>query len=319
MSVLIDGSIRLLTGGLRRLPATARQAFAFAVAPWVLRLAGRTHRRLLDNLRLAQPALDAAQREQIARGVSQHICLGVLDAFWMDQLQLDIDYADPQARQILAAGEGASIVTLHMGCYEAVALAVQRLTGKSTTMAKLPAYLKDGDRMYRRVGIDCLRQKQDGAFFALLQAAREGRYVSLHGDHHGTDMPVRFFGRDTRAPGGALLLSALARKPLLLAYAVLSGPGRYRVVFETLHATPLRRHTAELQQAAQRVYTRFEQIIEQHPAHWDWSYKRWREGDRAAAPATAAAAPSGPALGDKQAVVGLHQVQRQAPAGQMVL
>jgi KDO2-lipid IV(A) lauroyltransferase len=316
MSRLIDAAVRLLTGVLRRLPARARQAFAFTLGPWLLRLAGRTQRRLLDNLAQARPALPAAQREQIARGVSQHICLGVLDAFWMERLRLDIDYADATARAILASGQGASIVTLHMGCYEAVALAVQRLTGKSTTLAKLPAYLPSAQRMYSRVGIDCLRQQQAGVFFTLLQAARAGRYVTLHGDHHGSDLPVRFFGRDTRAPAGALLLSALARKPLLLAHAVLSGPGRYRVVFETLQAEPLRRDKTMLQQAAQRVYARFEQIIEQHPAHWDWSYKRWRDSDRAE---PVSAPMSAPVLGGKEAGVGLHRVQRQAPAGQMVL
>lgn len=310
---LVERGIELLTGGLARLPMGWRRGFAHGLAPWLLRLSPRTHRRTLANLAEALPGLDCGARARVAREVSQHICQGVLDGFWLEQLQLDIEYGDAQAREILLAGEGASVATLHMGCYEVVALALQRLTGRCTTLSNIPPWLSRGERLYQRVGIACVRKKQTGAFFKLLEAARGGQYIALHADHHGRDLPVRFFGRATRAPAGALLLSALARKPLLLGYAWQEAPGHYRVRFETLEATPLRRHNAELCAALQRLYTRFEQVIQERPAHWDWSYKRWREEDE-----PQPAASSGPQLGLEQAGVGLDQVHGQAAAGAMV-
>lgn len=273
---LINGLVVLLMALLGRLSARQRQRFAGIVAPLILRLVRRTDARLAANLALALPQLDAAQRRTLALSSYRNICLGVLDTFWLDKLQLDIEFNDSTSRRIIEGGGGASIVTLHMGCYEVVALAVQRLTGRSSTMSNIPSYLNCVQRQYEAVGIECIHKKKPGGFFELIRAARRGAYVTLHGDHYGSDMPVSFFGRPTHAPGGAVMLAALSSKPLLLGYAVLSEAGRYRVVFETLVEHPLPRQPAELQWAMGRVYRRFEQVIRQHPEHWYWSYKRWR-------------------------------------------
>lgn len=273
---LINRAIVLLMGLLGRLSARQRQRFAGIVAPLILRCAKRTDARLAANLALALPQLDAAQRRTLALRSYRNICLGVLDTFWLDKLQLDIEFSDIAVRRIIEGGGGASIVTLHMGCFEVVALAVQRLTGRSSTMSNIPPHLQCVSRLYQAAGIACVHKSKPGGFFDLICAAKRGAYVTLHGDHYGSDMPVSFFGRPTHAPGGAVMLAALASKPLLLGYAVLSEAGRYRVVFETLVEHPLPRQPAELAWAMGRVYRRFEQVIRQHPEHWYWSYKRWR-------------------------------------------
>ncbi|MFY8118821.1 MAG: lysophospholipid acyltransferase family protein [Roseateles sp.] len=308
--------LRLLIGALRRLPMHWRQGLAHGLGPLLLQLAPRTRHRLGENLAHALPGLLPSARSTIAREVSQHICQGVLDSFWLEQLALDIEFGDEQARTILQSGGGASVATLHMGCYEVVALALQRLTGRCSTLAKIPPWLGRGEMLYGRVGIDCLDKRQPGVFFRLLDAARAGRYIALHADHHGQDLPVRFFGRNTRAPTGALLLSALARKPLLLGYAWQEGAGRYRVRFETLEAQPPGRQGAALAGALQRLYQRLEQVIRAHPSHWDWSYRRWRPEDQPRPGGLRAR--SGAQLGMEETVVGLDQVQGQAAAGAMV-
>ncbi|MCX2864081.1 hypothetical protein OOZ63_19830 [Paucibacter sp. PLA-PC-4] len=273
---LINRAVVLLMGLLGRLSARQRQRVAGIVALLILRCAKRTDTRLAANLALAMPQLDAAQRRTLALRSYRNICLGVLDTFWLDKLRLDIEFSDSAARRIIEGGGGASIVTLHMGCYEVVALAVQRLTGRSTTMSNIPPHLRCVSRLYQAAGIACVHKNKPGGFFELVRAAKRGGYVTLHGDHYGSDMPVNFFGHATQAPGGAVMLAALASKPLLLGYAVLSEAGRYRVVFETLVEHPLPRQPAELAWAMGRVYRRFEQVIRQHPEHWYWSYKRWR-------------------------------------------
>lgn len=308
--------LRLLIGALRRLPMHWRQGLAHGLGPLLLQLAPRTRHRLDQNLAHALPGLLPSARGTIAREVSQHICQGVLDSFWLEQLALDIEFGDEQARTILQSGGGASVATLHMGCYEVVALALQRLTGRCSTLAKIPPWLRRGEMLYGRVGIDCLDKRQPGVFFRLLDAARAGRYIALHADHHGQDLPVRFFGRNTRAPTGALLLAALARKPLLLGYAWQEGAGRYRVRFETLEAQPPGRQGAALAGALQRLYQRLEQVIRAHPSHWDWSYRRWRPEDQPRPDGLRAR--SGAQLGMEETVVGLDQVQGQAAAGAMV-
>jgi KDO2-lipid IV(A) lauroyltransferase len=308
--------LRLMIGALRGLPMRWRQRLAHGLGPVLLQLAPRTRRRLDENLALALPGLAPPSRRRMARRVSQHICQGVLDSFWLEQLALDIEFGDEQARSILQSGGGASVATLHMGCYEVVALALQRLTGRCSTLAKIPAWLQQGEMLYGRVGIDCLDKRQPGAFFRLLDAARAGRYIALHADHHGQDLPVRFFGRNTRAPTGALLLSALARKPLLLGYAWQEGAGRYRVRFETLEAQPPGRQGAALAGALQRLYRRLEQVIRAHPSNWDWSYRRWRPEDQPCPEGRRAR--SGAQLGLEETVVGMDQIQGQAAAGPMI-
>lgn len=260
---------------LGQLSPAIRQRLAHATASAVLACARSTRLRLLDNVRQAFPLLEEDEVRRIGYRSYQTIYAGVLDSFWLSELRLDID-RDDTARRTLEGEHGAIVITLHTCCYEVASLAVQRLTGRSTTLSYVPAYLTQAFDFYRNAGIEWIHKKAPGAFFSLVDAARRGRFVTLHGDHHANEVGVHFFGRPVGAPCGGPMLSALAGRPLLLAYARYVAAGHYRVCFETLSAAPVPRDRDALARTTQHLYTRFEQIISEHPEQWYWSYKRWR-------------------------------------------
>ncbi|MFN3986646.1 MAG: lysophospholipid acyltransferase family protein [Rhodocyclaceae bacterium] len=268
-------TVAALLAILGRLSPAMRQRLAHATASAVLACARSTRLRLLDNVRQAFPRLDEDEVRRIGCRSYQTIYAGVLDTFWLNDLRLDID-CDDNARRTLVGEHGAIAITLHTCCYEAASLAVQRLTGRSTTLSYVPTYLTQGFDFYRNAGIEWIHKKAPGAFFSLVDAARRGRFVTLHGDHHANDVGVHFFERPTGAPCGGPMLSALAGRPLLLAYAQCVDAGHYRVCFETLSAQPVARDRHALARTTQHLYARFEQIIRERPEEWYWSYKRWR-------------------------------------------
>ncbi|MBB5205470.1 KDO2-lipid IV(A) lauroyltransferase [Inhella inkyongensis] len=204
------------------------------------------------------------------------VCMGVLDSLFLKELRVDIAYEDAGARQALTQGERACVSTLHMGCYETVALALQRLTGRCTTLAKLPPGLPSIATRLRASGIRYLDRTEGNQLFELVAALRKGGFVCLHADHQGRDIEVRFLGQTTKAPVGCALVAALGGAPLLLGHAQMLAAGHYRVSFSTLSTQAPGRDLASLKRQVRRCYRRFDALVRAHPEHYYWSYARFR-------------------------------------------
>ncbi len=265
----------VVLGLFRRLSGKHRTLLSHSIAGLIFTFAHKTRRRALANVKQAMPTKAPSVHDRIALLSYKNIVHGVVECFWLPELEFEY-VIDEGTRALLASRDGASIATMHMGCYEAVPFAIQKLTSRSTTISKLPRFVKFAHRVYQDAGIDCIDKNQQGAFISLLKAIAGKRFVSVHSDHFATDTRLHFFGRETGAPTGAAMLSAYGKVPLLLAYAVTSAQNRYTVFIETISAKPIGTSKPELSAAMRTVYTRFEAIILAHPEHWYWSYKRWR-------------------------------------------
>ena len=261
---------------IRRLSRRQRRAFGLWAASVIFRFAGKTRRRAMTNIAAALPSLEPADVERMALQSYGNIVHGVLECFCLGELEFELS-ADPATRALLESGEGVSIATMHMGCYEAVPFALQSLTRRSTTISNIPPFIRFAQQLYGEAGIDCVNKRESGRFLHLLNAIRQQRIVSLHADHYGQDIEVDFFNQKTGAPSGAAMLSAFGQAPLLLSYATLTPEGKYRVVVETISQDPVGPSKPELKAAMQRIYQRFEEVILQYPDQWYWSYNRWRQ------------------------------------------
>ncbi|WP_018690784.1 lysophospholipid acyltransferase family protein [Algicola sagamiensis] len=259
----------------RCFPRPVRRRISDGLAIVILKCAKKTRLRAIQNVRIGMPDLTKTEVNRITYQSYQTICFGVIESFWMNELPIDL-IADASTRRILDSGQGASIATMHMSCYEIVSLAIARMTGKSTTMSNIPPFLNAGIRVYKEAGINCIHKREKGGFLKLVQAIKQGQFVTLHADHFADDTELTFFGQSTKGPCGAAMLSALANRPLLIAYATLTSEGRYQVYIETFSETGVSRDKSVISATMQSVYDRFETIILQHPEQWYWSYNRWR-------------------------------------------
>nr|WP_177208087.1 lipid A biosynthesis acyltransferase [Pseudoalteromonas denitrificans] len=273
---MIDLSVRFLIKVLRLFTRAIRKKIAFFIAHKILKFSKKTRLRAISNISNAMPWLREEQVEKIAFSSYQTIVFGVMECFWLNDVDIDIE-CDEKTLELLNNPGGVSIATMHMSCYELVPFSVQQLTGAVTTLSKIPKFVKSAGEVYQDANINVIDKNQPNAFMKLLQASRKKQVICLHSDHYAKDVNVSFFNQKTGAPGGAAMLSAYSKVPLLLCYPILKSNGRYTVYLETIFAKSLDNSKESIAVGMQTIYDRFEKIILQYPEQWYWSYNRWRD------------------------------------------
>lgn len=252
-----------------------RMKFAKSIASLIFNNAKKTRSRAVNNIMAALPHLTLEQADALAFDSYRNIVCGVLECFWLDELDIDIE-CDEETLELLHSENGAAIATMHMSCYEIAPLAIGRLVGKVTTMSKIPSFVKSAEGIYKKSNISVINSREPNAFMQLLKAAKGQSVICLHADHFSTNVPVNFFSRETSAPSGIAMVSAFQKVPLLICYALLQKNGRYKVYLETVSAMQVENNTQAITEAMENIYLRFEAIIKTNPEQWYWSYNRWR-------------------------------------------
>ena len=271
-NIVLNFCIQNFVALLRCFSRSVRRNIIFFVAVGILKLAKKTRLRAVKNVAEAMPGWSAEEVEKIVYKSYQHIVFGVAECFWLEDIEMDIECSEATLK-LLHNLKGCSICTMHMSCYEAAPFAIQKLLGSSTTLSKIPKFIKGATKVYQRANINVVDKSDPNGFFKLLQASRNCESICLHGDHYAKDVEVTFFGRPTQAPSGSAMISAYSKVPLLLCYAVLQDNGRYKVQIDTIVENHVVNTKAGIAQAIEHVYARFEEVISLHPEQWYWSYK----------------------------------------------
>jgi len=273
---IIDFLIKLFIKILTCFSRSTRFKFASFIAPIILKLSKKTRLRAIANVTNAMPTLNKNQVYDIVIASYKTIVFGVLECFWLDEIEMDIE-CDENTLMLLNNAKGVSVATMHMSCYELAPFSIQKLIGSATTLSKIPTFFKSAADIYKNANIKVIDKHQPNAFFSLLQASRNNEAICLHADHYATDVDVCFFNQQTKAPSGTAMISAFNKVPLLLCYPVLNDNGRYTVYFETVVDTYIENTPQAIESAMQTIYQKFEAIITKHPSQWYWSYNRWKK------------------------------------------
>lgn len=275
--------LRLLLAALTKLTRTRRKKLIKNIGKTILYFAKKTQLRAIKNITNAMPELSIKEATNLAFDAYGNCAYGVAESFWLSEVEPDI-FCDEDTLRILQSGQGACIATMHLGCYEAVPLAVAKFAKESVTLTNIPRFLADSMDFYSAVNITVINKNSSSAFSELLKKSGSNAYLSLHCDLYANQTGVTFFDQETKAPAGIALLAKMSKKPLLLAYAIYQGDGQVQVFFETLYVNPNLTGQASSEQETEptveqimsKIYRRFEQIIKQYPNQWYWSYNRWK-------------------------------------------
>ncbi|UAA39267.1 lipid A biosynthesis acyltransferase [Paraneptunicella aestuarii] len=268
-------SVSIFKSLMAVMPQSWSRRAAMALGRLILKHSSKARNRAVQNILRAYPELNNDDVLALAYKSYARICYGAFQILRLNSLRLEI-HCDEQAKNMLQSEPGVCVATLHSACYEAVPLAVSLLSNKASTLSKIPPYLNFAKNIYIAAGIQCFNKNSNGSFIELLKAAKQGRNVVLHSDHFANDVPVRFFGEDTSAPAGIAMLSAMAKKPVLIGYACYDENFVCHVHLEVFSEQHCSQNTDAMQQLTQGMYGRFEQLIRQHKEDWYWSYNRWR-------------------------------------------
>lgn len=313
----------------RRVPIDTGSAAMGTIWRWIGPLTAR-HRRLLDNLALAMPELDAAERRRIAIESWRNLGRVAAETFVIDRILADPSriLLPERARTILAAGTtGAVLVSLHAGNWEVVVEGANRIGRNATGVYKalrnplLDAWLIERRKELYRSGI--LPKSADTAR-ALLGSVKRGGTIAVMADlRDSRGIEVPFFGQPAFANPFPALTARMTGASLFAGIARRVSGARFVIEVAEIEVPRTADRAGDIARATAEMHRCFEDWIRADPAQWMWIQRKWvtrrdrgrMMRDRAAA-AAAAEAPGdgeGPPLGDAAAAAGSDASEAVTP------
>ena len=273
--------VRVAGAVLRAMPVE----WTSAAMGWVMGLImPRTskHKRALENLALALPELDAAEREAIARRMWTNLGRVSGEAFQIDRLVDDPSRVElpPEFGELeSAAKEGVIAATAHLGNWE--------ITGVLPRRSGLP-FAAIYQELHNPYVERYLKSMRDPAYSSGLYAkgpqlgqrmvrlAREGVCIGMAADFRELrGVPVTFFGEEAYGTPLPAMLARLSGRPLV-AGAILRTKGvRFRMVMRFIPVPVTEDRDADIRAATQSLHDAFEAFIRLAPDQWMWSHRKW--------------------------------------------
>lgn len=196
--------------------------------------------------------------------------------------------------ELLERGQGAIIVTAHMGCIELCqAIAKQRPNLRLNILVHTQ-HAEQFNRLLQRLapdsGVRLLQVADFSAATAMMLAERvaRGEFIAIAGDrvpvHDSKTTRAQFLGHEAAFPCGPYVLAALLKCPLYFMGCVHQGRG-YAVEFvpiATQVQLPRARRNEALAEYAQLYAQQLERLLCQAPYDWFNFFPFWEQGGPAA-------------------------------------
>jgi Kdo2-lipid IVA lauroyltransferase/acyltransferase len=250
------------------------------------------HRRItIKNLAAAFPARSEREHRVIARGVFQHfghllIELIKFSTLTPEEMLSRVEFeGDERARQAYAQGHGVFFFTGHFGFWEvsgivhALRLAPMGLLARALDNPYLNALL---ERVRQCTGNTVIYRR--GAIRRVMRMLEADKGVAILIDQH-THEPdavyVEFFNRRAATTSSLAALALRTGAPAIPVFAIPTGSGRYRMVYEPPIEVPAADAPDRLLEFTQRCTDVLEMYVRRHPNLWLWMHRRWRDGEPA--------------------------------------
>jgi len=267
-----------------------------AIVLWAARLiAGVTYllwrrrgRIATENILLAGVRADAAQARALARTSFVAFATMVAESIvarrrltldnWHEHVQLSVS---KQLEVLLRQpGQGLIVASAHLGNWEVAARAISMI--KPVVVAYRPfnnPYLDQAAREARQGAHLRFLSRLEAHPMGFMRALAAGDVVALMIDQHATRgrVAVRFFDRPAWATKSVAMLSLTTRMPLVVAFAVRTGPMQYEI-----HATgPMEcprtgDREKDVLTITQAITDEVEKAVRHHPEQYLWGHRRWR-------------------------------------------
>lgn len=241
----------------------------------------------LENIRNARKhgfLTIAVADEQIAQKVWQNLCLlGLEFAYYRNSVtkirQAVILEGKENLERVLAKKRGVILITLHLGNWELMGMALSLEGFKVNSIAKtqtngiLNRYINDCRRCiginpipktkFLRPVLDAFKRNESVAFF-IDQADR----------HQG--IPIEIFGQKARVPRGAAEFALKLDKPVVFVYITRESLYKHRLVIS--EEIPLIRsgnYENDLLNNTAAFTGLIQSVIQRYPEQWLWMHKFW--------------------------------------------
>jgi KDO2-lipid IV(A) lauroyltransferase len=251
-------------------------------------LIDRPHRRLtMDNLVAAFPTRPEHEHRAIARAVFTHFGsllteLLRFSGLSREQMLTSVEFeGEERVHQALAQGKGALFITGHFGYWELHAMAhALRLPPigvvvRALDNPKLNRWLEDV-----RTSTGNMVIHRRGGLRRILRALADNKGVAILIDQHigsSDAVVVDFFDRPAATTSAVAALALRTGAPVIPVFAVPTGNGRYRMIYEHPVEPPGANSRDAVREFTQRCTDVLEMYVRRYPHLWLWMHRRWRD------------------------------------------
>lgn len=268
------------------LPGALRDVWIGALAALGRRLDRRHSMAAREFIQSALPEASPKRVEELVRGAWRHLPRVAIESARMSRMVghrlgdfFDVESCDG-LDEVLAADNGAMVITAHVGIWEALSLPLGAI-GFSPfhAVAKPPSNLFLAEHMQRqRQESGAVMIPRKGAMQAVPKVVRAGGAVLMLLDHRARQKPVvvPFFGRPAACDRSAGVLVRRVKAPLVFAACYRQeGPRPYRLVFSRV-VLPEDLDGLDASQVMVLVNRETERLILACPEQYFWLHDRYK-------------------------------------------
>ena len=269
------------------LPERAVMALC-GLAGWLVGAVFRIRRGDTDrHLQIAFPERTSAWRRRVARGSYVHFAREAamttrLSRMNSDEIVRRTEMVGFEAlRDAAARGNGAIVISGHLGNWEVAAAAVAARGVPMDVAAHLqknPLFYHHMVELRDRFGLTVIVKNE--AFRLVPRALAAGRVVALVSDQNmrRRGIFVDFFGKTAATAKGPALFALRSGAPVFLGVAVRKEgyPSRYRVNIEPVTVAEGLSGANAVRDLTQRHVSRLEARIRAAPSQYFWQHRRWK-------------------------------------------
>ena len=247
---------------------------------------------IFSNLSLVFPELSHAQRKTMARRSMQNLCRSFFDVIKIPSLSDSwieknvIFQGLENLKGVQSEKKGVFFLSLHLGSGDLSSAIISRKI--------MPVYLIT--KRFKNVFLD--------QFWFSLRGASAVKFIDAHSKRNAFDIlaglklgsgiifvldqfmgkpygiETSFFGRKTGSAYGLSLFVKKTKVPVLPIYTYWGEDEKLYINFgERIDLSPFYSNDEEeyKRNATNRFNAELEKIIHQHPEHWMWVHRRWKE------------------------------------------
>jgi KDO2-lipid IV(A) lauroyltransferase len=248
------------------------------------------HRNIsLENVAAAFPLKTPAEHRRLVRGVFRHFGRVLFELLKFSTLtpeamltRVEFD-GEEHAREAFARGRGVLFFTGHFGFWEVQAIAHAAIMPSIAVLARPldnPLLNALVERVRKATGNSVIYRR--GALRRILRVLSANQGVAMLIDQH-IQMPdavmVDFFNRPAATTLALAVLAQRTGAPVIPAFALPLGPGRYKLIYEHPVDPPMEDTPEAVRDFTQRCTDVLEMYVRRHPELWLWMHRRWRVDD----------------------------------------
>ena len=252
-------------------------------------LSWRSRRRVtIDNILQAGICFDRRAARRMGLAAFRSVFVMVMESViirrrltlenWPQYVELRLT---PEAEAVLRKpGLGVLAASAHLGNWEVAARAVSMIKPMCVVFRPFNnPYLDRAARLSRSAKSLRLMSRIESEPMRFIQALAQGEIVALMMDQHVSKgrVATQFFGRPAWTTKTVAMLHLTTRAPLLIAFAIRTGPLRYEVhAVGPIHFARTGDREKDAIQLTQILTDEIEKIARRFPEQYMWGHRRWK-------------------------------------------